>query len=594
MKKLTSILLACLLTLGCFALGGCGKAADDKQAFIASQSYYPQLVETLAAPVADIDADAVANAASGMTGRMKLDVEGLSSLGALAPDVGDSLALDLGFVTDGVAFSGDLSLSLLGETLKALFASADEGDIVVSLPDLLDRPLRIAPEMLPSAGYGYSDDYDEFDDFDYDYDDEDYDDAFGEEDYDYDDDFDDGLLELDDAAYEAEYDFDENGKFFAENGDLYVDTDGDGMLDIAFAAGKYDEEIVDSLISNTREFYSSYDGEPFLPDDYASAPFGLDAAYVSLAARYAESFLDNISEGCYSSGREKFRTADGEAELDCLTLKADGNELIAALKKTFAQIAEDEGLDEIFGEYADAMREHLRSVAAEETPKELEDYYDGFDLDWKRFTRGEVMVGERFGVKLPDGEYTLETGVDGGLSPHFAFLKLTDEKQGVDLLDAESKLSGNSADLKLRAVYGGVPYSLEISGKTSEQNGAKTTDADVRLGVGSVSVKLFKLTTAVRAFTEDAIDFDVELALELPKLLVGSDVDLRLACSVQLERDDNAKPAEIDASGAYTQEEMQSEEFSAALESALKEKLPKIYGYFESRQNANATDESDA
>ena len=48
------------------------------------------------------------------------------------------------------------------------------------------------------------------------------------------------------------------------------------------------------------------------------------------------------------------------------------------------------------------------------------------------------------------------------------------------------------------------------------------------------------------------------------------------------------------ATGAYTGEDLRSEEFNATLNAAIKEKLPKIYGYFESRQNTPATDESDA
>ena len=598
MKKLISLILACLIAFACAtALGGCGRNAEDKQAFIASQSYYGRLVETLAAPVADIDADAIAEAAGeGMSGRVKLNVEGLSSFASLLGDVGDSFGFDVGVVSDGAAASGDLTLEMLGETLKALF-STDGGDLLISLPDLLARPAKLSRGDFAGTGFG--------DDFDFD--------AYEEEH---------GIIDLDEDAYEADYDFDENGKFFAENGDLYVDADGDGKLDIAYYAGKYDEDFVDSMIRNTREFYESlgddldvdddsdfdddfdvdddfdydydYDLDDFGDDGFGSAPFGFDPNLVQLIARYAENFLANIGDGCYSSGREKFRTADGETELDCLTLKADGSELAEALQKTCAEIAEDPDLAEIYGENADAMREYFREAATEEFPKELKDVYKDYHVDWKRFSKDGAAVGERFDVKTPESEYSLEAGVDSGSSGTLAFLKLTDEKDGIDLVDAESTVGKKKAKLKLRVIANGVPYSFEVSGKTTEQDGVKTTDADVKVGFGGFMIKLFSMTTTVRAFSGEAVDFDTELSVSLPKLLVGSNVDLSLALSVQLKRDDAAQPWKLDADGAYTPEEMENGAFAEELENALKEKLPKMYEFFKSRQPAPVTDESDA
>ena len=394
MKKLISLILACLIAFACAtALGGCGKSnADTKQAFIGSQSYYSDLVESLAAPVAKIDGDALADgAASGMSGRIRLNASGLSAFSALLGDIGDTLGLAVSVVTDGVSASGDFSLEMLGETLSALF-STDGGDVVLSLPDLLDRPVKLSQSDFAGTGFGD--------------------------------------------------DFDENGKFFAENGDLYVDADGDGKLDIAYYAGKYDEDFVDSMIRNTREFYESLgddfdvddgwtlaydeDGNPYYvyegdddfdldgdddfdidddfdaddgfdfgEDDFGSTPFAPDFSYVSLIARYAGPFLNNVADGCYTSGREKFRTAGGEAELDCLTLSADGNDLYDALKKTAAQIADDPELDGIAGEHADDMREYFREFANEEISKEQRDYNKNVKLTWKRFTKDGKIIGER-------------------------------------------------------------------------------------------------------------------------------------------------------------------------------------------------------
>ena len=603
MKKLTSLILACLIAFACMtALGGCGKSnAETKQAFIGAQKYYSDLVESLAAPVAKIDGDALADgAASGMSGRIRVNASGLSAFSALLGDIGDTLGLAVGVVTDGVSASGDFSLEMLGETLGALF-STDGGDVVLSLPGLLDRPVKLSQSDFGGTGFG--------DDFDFD--------AYEEEH---------GIIALDENAYEADYDFDENGKFFAENGDLYVDADGDGKLDIAYYAGKYDEDFVDSMIRNTREFYESlgddldlddgfdldddldgdddfdidddfdydYDFDDFGDDDFGSTPFAPDFSYVSLIARYAEPFLNNVADGCFTRGREKFRTAGGEAELDCLTLSADGNDLYDALKKTAAQIAEDPELDKVGGEYADDMREYFREFANEETSKEQRDYNKNVKLTWKRFTKDEKIIGERVSLDHPEAGYTLEAGVDGGESGVLAFMKVTDDKKGVDLFDAESSVGSKKSKLDLRVIANGVPYTLSVSGKTTEQDGAAVTKADVKVGIGGLTFKLFELTTTVRAFTSDEIGIDAELSVSLPKLLVGSDVDLALYCSVDMRRDPGAKPEMIDATGAYTGEDLRSEEFNATLNAAIKEKLPKIYGYFESRQNTPATDESDA
>jgi hypothetical protein len=626
MKKLISLILACLIAFACAtALGGCGKSnAETKQAFIGSRSYYSDLVESLAAPVAKIDGDALADgAASGMSGRIRLNASGLSAFSALLGDIGDTLGLAVSVVTDGVSASGDFSLEMLGETLNALF-STDGGDVVLSLPDLLDRPVKLSQSDFAGTGFG--------DDFDFD--------AYEEEH---------GIIDLDEDAYEADYDFDENGKFFAENGDLYVDADGDGKLDIAYYAGKYDEDFVDSMIRNTREFYESLgddfdvddgwtlaydeDGNPYYvyegdddfdldgdgdfdvdddfdidgdfdaddgfdfdfgEDDFGSTPFAPDFSYVSLIARYAEPFLNNVADGCFTRGREKFRTAGGEAELDCLTLSADGNDLYDALKKTAAQIADDPELDGIAGEHADDMREYFREFANEETSKEQRDYNKNVKLTWKRFTKDEKIIGERVSLDHPEARYTLEAGVDGGESGVLAFMKITDDKKGVDLFDAESSVGSKKSKLDLRVIANGVPYTLSVSGKTTEHDGAAVTKADVKVGIGGLTFKLFELTTTVRAFTSDEIGIDAELSVSLPKLLVGSDVDLALYCSVDMRRDPGAKPEMIDATGAYTGEDLRSEEFNATLNAAIKEKLPKIYGYFESRQNAPATDESDA
>ena len=540
MKKLTSLLLACLLAFACLtALGGCGKEATDKEAFIASESYYGKLVETLAAPVADIDSDALADAAVGCSGRVKLALAGLDSLASIpgveAADLGDSFALDVGFVSNGPALSGDLSLTMLGETLGALFSSDGSGEIALSLPDLLPRPLLLTRDMLEGLNYRYND-YPDYDDDGYDFEsDEELDYLDPDDGYDYDD-FDDE--ELDDEFGEEDYDF-----------------------------GDWNEDVDDG-----QDYYPEYDG------DFGSMP-ALEsyAAYASLIARYGDRFLSNVSDGCYSSGREKFRTASGETELDCLTLKADGVELAAALQKTFAEIAEDPQLDELFGEAAEQTREALREIASEDLTEDMKEQYKTLTVTWTRFTRDGATLGERLNLKHPDGEYTLEAGVDSGLTSAFGFLKLTDEKQGVDLLDAESTVGSDKAKLKLAVVAEGVPYSLEINGKTSERDGAKVTDAAVKFGFGGLSFDLFSVTTTVREFSESRIDFDAELTLNLPAMLVGGDTELTLLLSADIGRDASATPSAIDVSDAYTQEEMESDELSAALENALKEKFPRLF-----------------
>ena len=547
MKKLTSLLLACLLAFACLtALGGCGKEATDKEAFIASESYYGKLVETLAAPVADIDSgalavnsDALADAAVGRSGRVKLALAGLDSLASIpgveAADIGDSFALDVGFVSNGPALSGDLSLTMLGETLGALFSSDGSGEIALSLPDLLPRPLLITRDMLEGLNYRYND-YPDYDDYGYDFE--------SDEELDY--------LDPDDG-----YDYDD-----------FDDEDPDGEFgEEDYGFGDWNEDVDDG-----QDYYPEYDG------DFGSMP-ALEsyAAYASLIARYGDRFLANVSDGCYSSGREKFRTASGETELDCLTLKADGVELAAALQKTFAEIAEDPQLDELFGEAAEQTREALRDIASEDLTEDMKEQYKTLTVTWTRFTRDGATLGERLNLKYPDGEYTLEAGVDSGLTSAFGFLKLTDEKQGVDLLDAESTVGSDKAKLKLAVVAEGVPYSLEINGKTSERDGAKVTEAAVKFGFGGLSFDLFSVTTTVREFSESRIDFDAELTLNLPAMLVGGDTELTLLLSADIGRDASATPSAIDVSDAYTQEEMESDELSAALENALKEKFPRLF-----------------
>ncbi len=545
MKKLTSLLLACLLAFACLtALGGCGKEAADKEAFIASESYYGKLVETLAAPVADIDSgalavnsDALADAV-GCSGRVKLALAGLDSLASIPgadAGVGDSFALDVGFVSKGPALSGDLSLTMLGETLAALVSSDGSGEIALSLPDLLPRPLLITRDMLEGLNYRYND-YPDYDDYGYDFE--------SDEELDY--------LDPDDG-----YDY-----------DGYDDGDPDGEFgEEDYGFGDWNEDVDDG-----QDYYPEYDG------DFGSMP-ALEsyAAYVSLIARYGDRFLANVSESCYSSGRGMFRTASGETELDCLTLKADGVELAAALQKTFAEIAEDPQLDEILGDAAEQTREALREIASEELTEAMKEQYKTLTVTWTRFTRDGATLGERLNLKHPDGEYTLEAGVDSGLTSAFGFLKLTDEKQGVDLLDAESTVGSDKAKLDLTVIAGDTPYSLEINGKTTERDGANVTEADVKIGLGGLSFDLFSVTTTVREFSENRIDFDAELTMKLPAMLIGGDTELTLLLSADIGRDDSATPSAIDVSDAYTQEEMESDELSAALEDALKEKFPRLF-----------------
>ena len=540
MKKLTSLLLAFLLAFGCLTLAGCGKETTDKDAFIASRGYYSDLVDTLAAPVADIDSDALANSQGGFSGRVKLALAGLSDVVTL-PGSGegdlDSFSLDLGFVTDGLAASGDLSLTVLGETLRALFSSDGSGDVALSLPDLLPRPLLITRDMLAGLNYRYND----YPDYGYEFEsDEELDYLDPDDSYDYDDSDDE---DLDDEFGEEDYDF-----------------------------GDWNEDVDDG-----QDYYPEYDG------DFGSMP-ALEsyAAYASLIARYGDRFLANVSDGCYTSGREMFRTAAGETELDCLTLKADGEELVAALQKTFAEIAEDPELDELLGDGAAEAREFLREAAAEELSDDVKGYYKDIVITWNRFTRSGAMIGERLNIKNSYiGEYTFEAGIDSGIASAsaFAFLKLTDEKNKVDIIEAESSVGPEKAKLNLTIVAGGVPYSVEVDGKTTERDGVKTTDADVKVGIGGFSVDLFSVTTTVRAFDENAIDFDAEVSMKLPAMLIGRDVELALRCSVGLERGDAAAPAMIDTSDAYSQEEMESDGFAAGFENALREKFPRLFEF---------------
>ena len=589
MKKLISIILAFVLAFACCAaLGGCGKAADSKEAFITSRNYYSDLFDTLAAPVADIDTAALADAqAAGMTGKLSFSLEGLSALqnmiSSFLPEgfpVISDCAFDVDFVTDGVAASGDVMLTLLGETLKAAFSSDGE-NVALSLPDLLSRAVVFGPGELGAFGYNIESNYSGYD---YDYDESGY---AGDDDLDDLDDFDDlddyyedyGILDLDEAAYDAEYDFGENGKYFAENGDLYVDYDGDGRLDDAFAAGKFDEETIDYVIKITRDT---------LGDDFGYFPTDFDllgADSIPLLRRFVDLFLENLSESCYSSGKETFRTADGEAELDCLTLSADGGELLDAYKKSLTALADDALIGETYGENADSVRELLRSSASECDEPEYVAEAAECALSWTRFTRNDAIIGDRLYVSAPDAEYTLEAGLDEGYNTTLAFLKLTDEKQGVDLLDAESSVGSKKGELSVSFYANGSTYSFKISGKTKEENGVKTTDAKIKLGLGDISFDLFNLKTTVRAFDENAVDFDFELSSDIMKLLSGgSGFGVKLA--VTARRDANAAPDAIDVTGAYTFEDTLGEEFNEEFESNFKEKFPNIYALLQSRAGA--------
>ena len=559
MKKTLSFILAYVLAFACLAaLGGCGKAAESKQAFIAAQNnYYSELLDTLAAPVADIDSSAINGASgNGFSGKASFSVEGLDwlriSTGGESSDGGKPLGFDVDFVSDGTAASGNIVLTLLGETLNALF-STEGGDIAVSLPDLLPRPLLVTADMLAGLNYRYND----YPDYDWEllYDDAGdpyyyYSDDDGNEYYSYPDDydysFDEDDLDLDD--------FDED------------DLDGEGIY-------SFDEDDLDEDLDweDEYEFFDSLD---------------FDKSYVSLFARYADRFLGNVSDGCYSSGREKFRTADGLQELDSLTLDADGNELMDALAKTYAEIAEDPGLDEIYGEHADVMRKYFREATQGELPQEIKDYYKDFRLKWTRFTRDGATLGESFNVKLPENEYTLEAGLDGSAEKTFAFIKLTDVKQGADLLNAESTVGRDKGELDVTFNIDGSKYSFSVSGKTTEQDGAKVTDADVRIGFGGLSFDMFKLKSTVRACDENALDFDFELSTDLPALVFGDDTSFALKFSADIKRDADAAPEMIDVSDAYTQEEMESDAFGEELENALKDKYPRIYELIESRKAA--------
>ena len=569
MKKLISITLACVLAFACLtALGGCGKtAAESKQAFIASQDYYSGLVETLAAPVADIDADAIADAqAAGMSGKVSLSAEGFDRLLGLgdgdASDGGSSFGVDFDFVSDGTAASGSVALTLLGETLNALFSS-DGSDIAISLPDLLPRPLLITKDMLAGLNRSYND----YPDYDWEL-----------------------LYDENNEPYYY-YSDDSGNEFFSypdDNDYAYPDDldDLDGLDDGEGVYSSEDDDIDPDVDVDPDDFGREDEYEYFDSVDF-------DVAYVSLIARYADRFLANVPESCYSSGKEDFRTASGAKELDSLTLEADGNELMEALAQTFTEIADDPGIDEIYGEKAEVVREYLRDAANGEFPQEMKDHYSQFRVKWTRFTENDATVGERFNVKLPDNEYTLETGLYTDAEA-FAFIKLTDDKQNSELLDAESTVGKNGGKLDVEYTVNGMKNSFSVSGKTTERDGAKVTEADVKIGFGGVSLNIFKLTSTVRACDENAIDFDFEFSTELPALIFGADTSFELKLSADIRRDASAVPEAIDVSDAYTQQEMESEEFGKELENALKEKFPDIFELIESRRAAMEAAAADA
>ena len=144
------------------------------------------------------------------------------------------------------------------------------------------------------------------------------------------------------------------------------------------------------------------------------------------------------------------------------------------------------------------------------------------------------------------------------------------------MFSAESRVGKNKGTLDIAFDVDGETYSFSISGRSKEQNGVKTTDADIKVGYGGLSFSIFKITTEVRAFDEDRIDFDFELSSDIMAMLMRGGA-LKVKLSVDARRVDNAQIETFDLSDAYTAEEIASDVFGEELISNMREKLPKIF-----------------
>ena len=510
MKKLISLLLACALAFACLtALGGCGKEIDSKRAFIDSESYYAALADNLAAPVADIDSEAIADAqaAGGYTGKVNFSAEGFEALQSIfaqfypegAPALTD-LAFVLDFATDGLDSVGSLDVTMLGETLRMIFSSDGDGATALRLPDLLSRALLIDDEMMSAFSSSFISQH-----------------------------------ELPDAdAAEGEIEDAEEAA-------------GSSFLPADDGAGYFDESLIENSVA------------------------------LRLVAEYSDRFFENLPEECYSSGKEYFTTADGEEELDCVCLSADGKALLGALVKTLRELAQDDGLSELFGDEAAQVRDELVK-AADTLEKDETALVQAAKsaLSWTRFMKNEKIIGDKIYAALPEAEYTVTAGIDEGDGEDYAFLTVVDEKGGFTLFSAESRISGKKGELDIAFDVDGTTYSFSISGKTKDRDGVKTTEANIKIGYGEFSFNVFKIETAVRAFDENRIDFDFEISSDIISMFMKGSA-LKLKLSVDAERVDSILIDTIDVSDAYTAEEIESGAYVDELKSNMRQKLPHIY-----------------
>lgn len=504
MKKLISLILACALAFACLAaLGGCGKEIDSKRAFIDSESYYAALADNLAAPVADIDSQAIADAqAGGYEGSVSFSVEGLEALqnalesvfAQFFPDGAPALltdgSFDIDFITDGLALSGSFDAVMLGETLRMIFFTDGEGNGGYMLPDLLGRPVRI-----DSAAQG---DFSEF--------------------------------------------FDPQAAEDAETAET--------------------EEVSCGFLDGT-------------PADEAE-PLIDEALMLRLLAKYADRFLENLPDDCYSNGKDEFVTADGVEELDCVCLSADGKTLLGAFVKTLRELAQDADLGELFGDETAQVREKLNAAADEaETDETVLVQAAKSALAWTRFMKNEKTVGEKLYAALPEAEYTVTAGIDEG-DEDYAYLTVVDEKGGFTLFSAESRVGKKKATLDISFDADGTTYSFSVSGKTKEQEGVKTTEANIKIGYGEFSFNVFKIVTGVRAFDAERIDLDCEISSDIISMLTKGKT-LKLDFAIDAKRVADAAVETFDLSGAYTDEEIADMTFANELAASMREKLPNIY-----------------
>lgn len=483
MKRVLSVILACLLTLGCFAsLGGCGKSAPlytGKKGFIENQTYFTALSDVMSKPVVALESAQLeklnaSDKAKGMKFDVTLDelkgIDGLlSGVTSGSAPTGQLSLLSMLLDCLPIGFGGALSLegeSLLG-ALSIIFdgkpvtlnAKLDGQSISLTLPGLLEEVLKVdLAELIP---------------------------AFG------------GLAEMAPSA----------------------------------------EGSVESTQSNVSTAAPSQNDLPSLMAVITTAIAAAEASLPSLEKLW-DNFTEGLDSSFFSDTVGTLPTADGDAEYKAIAFEIKGGDLLKAAVSTLKALTEGTEFDEDLKPFAeltglsvDELKKNISDALAELEDENIYTEANELSVSWTRYTDSSKICADKLTVDVDGDGATLFMGITSSKSGEYGFFKLTDSSD-TELMAIESTVSEDSAVLTVEADADGEAVKLTFNGKNEVVDGKPSTVSSVSVGSGGMTVNLFTLTTTVNDATADSLDLSGKLELKLPTGMMdagGSDVGITLS-----------------------------------------------------------------